>query len=562
MPTNLRQILEKYRANAASEREKGTYFEHLTKIWLENAPTQRAQFLRVLTFGDWAKENRQDRRDTGIDLVAQIADSPDDWCAIQCKFYREGHHIQKADIDSFFTASGKRPFTRRLIVDTTDAQWSEHADEALHNQIVETKRVGLSDLEDSGIDWAAFARDKSVQLVEKKHPRQHQIDALAAVQEGLQAADRGKLIMACGTGKTYTALQIAEALAGKGGRVLFLVPSLSLMSQTIREWSIDCTIPLRSFAVCSDVQVGVRKAKNDDLADMDIHDLEIPATTNGAKLGAKANAPDPERMTVVFSTYQSIQAIHDAQAKFGLPEFDLIVCDEAHRTTGVTLSGDDESNFVRVHDAEYIKGKKRVYMTATPRIFGEAVKKTAEDADAVLCSMDDPAKFGETLFTRNFSWAVQNGLLTDYKVIVLAVDESSVSASLQKRLADENSELVLDDATKIVGCYKALTKADLKPDVAGDTGPMRRALAFARDIKRSKLVQSEFERVAGEWRDALDPQVAETIPDLECEVEHVDGGFSAHARNSLLSWLKEDTGADGPCRILTNARCLSEGVDC
>ena len=228
-----------------------------------------------------------------------------------------------------------------------------------------------------------------MQLVEKKRPRQHQIEALAAVQDGLQSADRGKLIMACGTGKTYTALQIAEALAGKGGRVLFLVPSLSLMSQTIREWSIDCTIPLRSFAVCSDVQVGVRKVKNDDLADMDVHDLEIPATTHGAKLGAKANAPDPDRMTVVFSTYQSIQAINDAQANFGLPEFDLIVCDEAHRTTGVTLSGEDESNFVRVHDADYIKGKKRVYMTATPRIFGEMVKKTAQDADAVLCSMDE-----------------------------------------------------------------------------------------------------------------------------------------------------------------------------
>jgi predicted helicase len=561
MPYNLRSLLQKYRAESASEREKGTYFEQLTKVWLEYSPTQRAQFSRVLTFGDWARENRQDQRDTGIDLVAQLADSPADWCAIQCKFYREGYRIQKADIDSFFTASGKRPFTRRLIVDTTDTQWSEHADEALHNQIVETTRVGLSDLEDSGIDWAAFAREKVVRLVEKKRPRQHQIEALAAVVEGLQEAERGKLIMACGTGKTYTALQIAEAIAGKGGRVLFLVPSLSLMSQTIREWSIDCAIPLRSFAVCSDVQVGVRKAKNDDLADIDVHDLEIPATTNGAKLASKANANDPARMTVVFSTYQSIQAIHDAQEKFGLPAFDLIVCDEAHRTTGVTLAAEDESNFVRVHDADYIKGKKRVYMTATPRIFGEGVKKTADENDAILCSMDNPALFGETLFTRNFSWAVQNGLLTDYKVIVLAVDEASISTTLQARFADANSELLLDDATKIIGCYKALTKADLKPDVAGDTGPMRRALAFARDIKRSKMVQTEFPRVAEEWRDALDPKVAETIPALEIEIEHVDGGFSAHARNHLLSWLKEDTGANGPCRILTNARCLSEGVD-
>jgi predicted helicase len=266
-------------------------------------------------------------------------------------------------------------------------------------------------------------------------------------------------------------------------------------------------------------------------------------------------------MTTVFSTYQSIQAIHDAQTNFGLPEFDLIICDEAHRTTGVTLTGEDESNFVRVHDADYIKGKKRVYMTATPRIFGDTVKKTAQDADAVLCSMDDPALFGETLFTRNFSWAVQNRLLTDYKVIVLAVDEASVSATLQKRLSDENSELVLDDATKIVGCYKALTKADLRPDIAGDTGPMRRALAFTRDIKRSKLVETEFARVAQDWRAALESGVAETIPPLACEVRHVDGTFSAHVRNERLAWLKAETGETGPCRILTNARCLSEGVD-
>ena len=159
---SLRSLLEKYRSGSSSEREKGTYFERLVKVWLENAPTQKSQFSRVLMFSDWARENRFDQRDTGIDLVAQLADSPDDWCAIQCKFYREGHRIQKADIDSFFTASGKRPFTRRLIVDSTGVQWSEHADEALRNQIVETTRIGLSDLEDSGIDWLAFAADETI----------------------------------------------------------------------------------------------------------------------------------------------------------------------------------------------------------------------------------------------------------------------------------------------------------------------------------------------------------------------------------------------------------------
>src|SRR4051812_41280994 len=197
LPLSLRSLLEKYRAGSTSEREKGTYFERLVKVWLENAPTQKTQFSRVLLFSDWAKENRFDQRDTGIDLVAQLADSTDDWCAVQCKFYREGHRIQKADIDSFFTASGKRPFTRRMIVDTTGVQWSEHADEALRNQIVETTRIGLSDLEDSGIDWQAFGATKTVKLLEKKKPRQHQTEALAAVQEGLVEADRGKLIMAC-----------------------------------------------------------------------------------------------------------------------------------------------------------------------------------------------------------------------------------------------------------------------------------------------------------------------------------------------------------------------------
>jgi predicted helicase len=512
-------------------------------------------------FSDWAEENRLDQRDTGIDLVAQLADSPNDWCAIQCKFYQEGHRIQKADIDSFFTASGKRPFTRRMIVDTTGVQWSEHADEALRDQIVETIRIGLSDLEDSGIDWETFAKTRTVKLLDKKKPRQHQIDALKAVREGLAKADRGKLIMACGTGKTYTALHIAEQMVGKGGRILFLVPSLSLMSQSIREWSIDANIPLRCFAVCSDSQVGVQKAADGDVADIDVHDLEIPATTNGSTIAARATSAAPEAMTVVFSTYQSIQAVSAAQLKYGLPDFDLIVCDEAHRTTGVKLANEEESNFIRVHDATYIRGKKRIYMTATPRIFGDAVKKTANEADAVLCSMDDANLFGETLFTRNFSWAVQNGLLTDYKVIVLAVDEEAVSAGVQRLLADENSELKLDDATKIVGCYKALTKADLRPDVAGDTGPMRRALAFAKDIKRSKMVEAEFARVAKEWRETLDDEVAATIPPLEIQIKHVDGQFSAHARNERLAWLKDAAAETETCRVLTNARCLSEGVD-
>lgn len=559
MGTTIRDLLSVYRGAAKSEREKGEYFERLVRIWLQHAPTQQGQFLRVMAYAEWAAENRLSKQDTGIDLVAQLADNPDEWCAVQCKFYAPGYRIQRADIDSFFTASGKHPFARRLIVDSTGAPWSENAAQALVGQSIPCNRIGLADLDESGIDWDLFARKGEV-VVTKKAPRQHQLDALKAVQEGLAEADRGKIIMACGTGKTFTALQIAQAMAGRGGRVLFLVPSLSLMSQTIREWAIDSTVAIRAFAVCSDVQVGVRKAKDDDLADINATDLEIPATTRESLLAAKAKVDDPDRMTVVFSTYHSIETVSLAQRRHGLPEFDLIICDEAHRTTGATLEGEEESAFVLVHDATFIKGKKRLYMTATPRIFGEAVKKTADEARAVLASMDDEALYGKELFTRNFSWAVQQGLLCDYKVIVLAVDEGSISEGIQRLLADGGNELKLDDATKIVGCYKALTKTDLKPDTDADPAPMRRALAFAKTIKASKLFEEQFAAVAQEWRNGLEDDRAATLPPLSPEVQHVDGGFSANMRNERLAWLKEGGGQD-TCRILTNARCLSEGVD-
>jgi len=561
MGLTLQQILERYRAEATSEREKGTWFERLTRVWLLHAPTQAGRYSRVLTFADFAAERGEIGKDTGIDLVAELADAPGEWCAVQCKFYGAGYRIRREDVDGFLAASARAPFTRRLFVDTTGVNWTENAEHTFRDQSIATQRVGLPEMDESGIDWSAFVTTGEARLHEKKQPRAHQREALECVTDGLRDADRGKLIMACGTGKTFTALKIAEMMAGRGGRVLFLVPSLALMQQTVREWSIDSETPLRSFAVCSDAQVGIRRSREDS-ADIDAHDLAIPATTDGAKLAATAGRADPERMTVVFSTYQSLPAVSAAQ-QHGLPAFDLIVCDEAHRTTGVTLAGEDESNFVRIHDADYIRGIKRLYMTATPRVFGDNVRQVADDAEAVLCSMDDPALYGETLFTRNFGWAVQNGLLTDYKVIVLAVNEADIAAGIQSRLSDENSELVLDDATKIVGCYKALLKSDFTGEADGDGLPMRRAIAFTRSIAASKTIEAEFARVAEDWREAVEEGGgdATVLPSLDTHVHHVDGTFNAKARDTLLAWLKEETGRGDECRILTNARCLSEGVD-
>ncbi|WP_417248708.1 DEAD/DEAH box helicase [Celeribacter sp.] len=559
--TALDDLLQSYRDAAVTEREKGTYLERLACAYLTVDPVQAEEYSEVWSWTDWAAKYGWNGKDTGIDLVAKLRNE-DGYAAIQCKFYAAQHRIQKADIDSFISASGKAPFVRRVVIDTTEVSWGANAEEMIIGQSIPVVRLSLTHLRESPIDWSIFGIRGEAVLSEKKSLRPHQIEALDAVRDGLAEADRGKLIMACGTGKTFTSLKISEDLVGKGGRVLFMVPSLALMSQTVREWTNDSETPLRSFAVCSDAQVGKRRVSKDDVAEIEAHDLAFPATTNPERLVEKAAQDDPERMTVVFSTYQSIGVL-DAAQKAGLPAFDLIVCDEAHRTTGATLAGEEDSNFVRIHDDAYVTGRKRLYMTATPRIFGDAVKTKADEEAAVLASMDDESLYGKTLLHKGFGWAVQKGLLTDYKVIVLAMDEGLVSANVQKRLADENSELDLDDATKIIGCYKALTKQDLKQDISFDPQPMKRALAFCKSIAASKLIRDEFTQVVAEYTgdDALIEDDAPSSPDrLDIEIEHVDGTFNAKSRNQLLDWLKAE--AEGnTARILTNARCLSEGVD-
>lgn len=550
----LDRILSSYRAAAVTEREKGTYFERLCVTFLQNDPIQYQQYSEVMTFAEWAKANGESAKDTGIDLVAKLRDE-EGYAAIQCKFYAADYHVQKKDIDSFLSTSSRPPFVRRVVVDTTEVDWTNNADTTIAKQSIPVVRIGLTSLRESAIDWSIYELSEKVQLQAKKALRPHQQQALEAVTAGFAEHDRGKLIMACGTGKTFTALKIAEHLAGKGKQVLVLVPSLALIAQTVREWTNDTTTELRSFAVCSDAQVGKRRVSNTDIAEIEAHELDFPATTNPTKLTERASVPDSERMTVVFSTYQSIPVITAAQQE-GLAAFDLIICDEAHRTTGAKIEGEEESNFVRVHDNKYVNGAKRLYMTATPRIFGEGARAKAADASVELCDMDDEAIYGPTFFARGFSWAVENGLLTDYKVIVLAMDETVVSRSVQNRLAADN-ELKLDDATKIIGCYKALLKQGSSDEFGVDANSMQRAIAFCKDIRSSQLIAREFDAVVDEFTNAT---YTDDAQHLTCSIEHVDGTFNAKTRGELLHWLGDDIEA-GECRILTNARCLSEGVD-
>lgn len=566
--TALQALLDKYRAASASHREAGTYFEELTVCYFKNEPAYRELYRDVLPYAVWAERHGLDKRDVGIDLVAETVTG--EVHAIQCKLYAPDYRVQKADIDSFFTASGKKPFSRRVIVSTTDL-WSEHAEDALNDQHTPVTKVDLAALENSAIDWSRFAPRQAPVLKQKKEMRPHQIDARAAVVSGLATVDRGKLIMACGTGKTFTSLKIAEQIAGRGKRVLFLVPSLALLSQTLTEWTQESDIRLQSFAVCSDSEVGKKRKKDEDVVQTLVHELQYPATTDAARLAAELKKRhDAEHMSVVYATYHSIDVVRQAQQEHGLPAFDLIVCDEAHRTTGAKFEGEDESHFVRVHDADYIRGKKRLYMTATPRIFGDSAKVTAERDNVVLYDMNDESQFGPNLYVLTFSESVKRGLLVDYKVIVLAVEESHVSRRIQDLLKDENNELRVDDASKIVGCWKALAKKGLAEELTGDHAPMKRAVAFCQVIERqkgakvhkvsSKHIAEMFEAVVEAYQQSEPEQEEDAQPQLRCEAKHIDGSMNASQKEAKIGWLKAET-PEHTCRILSNVRCLSEGVD-
>ena len=562
--TDLQKILQKFRAESKTEREKGTYFEELIRIYFKHEATYADLYSDIWMFKDWADEQGVDARDVGIDLVAKTRGT-DEFHAIQCKFYAEDYKVQKSDIDSFFTASGQKPFTHRIIISTTN-NWSVHAENALINQQPPIIKIDLDALEESQIDWSSYQQGKTVQFKKKNSLRPHQTNALTDVKLGFKTENRGKLIMACGTGKTFTSLKIAEEQVGKGGRVLFMVPSLSLLSQTLSEWTQQSSIKLHCFAVCSDAEVGKKRKKDDDTVQTFAHELRFPATTDASKLARAVKIRhDDQHMSVVFSTYHSIDVISQSQNEFDLADFDLIICDEAHRTTGSTFEGDDESHFVKVHDADYLKSFKRLYMTATPRIYGVSAKASMEKGEVTLCSMDDQKLFGRDMHVITFSEAVKRDLLVDYKVIVLTVDAEHVSSRLQNLLKDENNTIKVDDAAKIVGCWKALSKHGVTEGIEDDLEPMRRAVAFCQVIEphqktnthkvSSKQIAGMFQAVVEEYQ-----KMEEDHGTLVCEAEHVDGSMNASQKEEKLTWLKAKP-SENSCRILSNVRCLSEGVD-
>jgi len=557
MSSNFNKALEKIRSKSANTVEQGFAFEKISKIYFENDDIQKQQFNKIWHYRDWAKENPNfSKVDIGIDLVGELKDNKG-LAAIQCKFFKSQYQITKEDLDSFVSASSNEIFTRLILIDTSNEDLGPNAKSMVDNLNKTYQRIQKYDLENTRIDWLDYIDNEKVTLSNKKDPRDHQIKAVESAKKHYLSNNRGKMIMACGTGKTYTSLKIAEAIANKKF-VLYMVPSLSLMSQSIREWKNDCNDDFMAFSACSDKKVG--KVNNDsDQIQVKLNELAIPATTDSKELADEISKVEKNTMIVVFSTYQSIDVISDAQKKFKMKSFDLIICDEAHRTTGATFEDQEESHFVKIHENKYVDGKKRLYMTATPKIFGNKAKKKADAGRVELASMDDPEKYGKEFFNRGFNWAVENNLLSDYKVVILAIDEGLVSSNLQKSLED-GSELKLTDATKIIGVYKALAKVGFDKKENEKLKPIKKALAFSQSIEISKIFEKEFNKVINEY--IKNEKIKdENKVDLNVQVQHIDGTFNADQRNNNLNWLKDEDTDENTCRILSNVKCLSEGVD-
>jgi predicted helicase len=562
-------ILNKHRKLSFSEKDKGARFERLMRGYLLTNPIYENKFEKVWLWSEFPFKDKFGGSDTGIDLVALTKDN--EYWAIQCKCYQEDTQIDKKDVDSFLATSSREftiddgqivRFSHRLWISTTN-NWGGNAEEALHNQNPPVSRINLFDLEATPVDWGKL--DEGIfgfkARLAKKTIRPHQSEAIDKVHEHFKEADRGKLIMACGTGKTYTALKIAEKETRGKGLILTLVPSIALMGQTLTEWYYDAENPINAICICSDSRVSTKKGNNDDIDTTSMVNLALPASTNVDNILRQFKHIEKtgnDGLTVVFSTYQSIDVISKAQKKLGTI-FDLIVCDEAHRTTGVTLAGEDESAFVKVHDNEFLKSKKRLYMTATPRIFSDDSKSRADINDAVLSSMDDENLYGKEIHRLGFGHAVEEGLLADYKVLVLTLSDQDISPSVQKMVADEDYSINADDASKLIGCISALSK-----QIIGDEGviketdplPMKRAVAFCQKISISKEITNNFNAVSEKYIADLPEDKQEKI--LNVTSRHIDGTMNATARDNLLGWLKEES---DECRVLTNVRCLSEGVD-
>ena len=585
------QIIRNIRTTSINAKQAGTKFEILVLRWFLATPLYSVK--RGWLWADFAKAIGKEANDLGIDLVLEMNDG--EFWAVQCKFYNKSSRIDEDKVSHFlghqgmrFTLDRKsRTFSRFVWVDT-DAVWGKNAEKYVHGRDNFT-RLSMSVFASSNVDWDAIVKGKATHT-EPKKPRDYQKEVIHKAEAHFKNNERGKVIMACGTGKTLTSQRIAEAVAGTCGTlILYCVPSIALLGQTYQSWAENAQhtpedtqpAPLFAIGVCSDNRALEKKSKDGDFTDEASIDSPLPATTSVTSVKERilaARQMQKEGMSVVFTTYQSLQVVADAQqavlretdGAFGV--FDMIICDEAHRTTGAAKEG-LESSFMKIHDNGFIQGKKRLYMTATPRIYTVNAKADAKKltTDAVVCSMDDVDTYGEEIARISFGQAVNLGCLSDYKVIILTVDPKDLPEKVVSGFERDDKLLDLPTATRLVGAIHGLSKqlvGDGGRTLAEDPKPCTRALLFATkigditDLGSSKNIEAMFPEVSKLYLKSKQ-SAEERLKYISIEAKHVDGSMNTSERNAILSWLAGDDGTASShvCRVVSNVRCLSEGVD-
>ncbi|GAA8544853.1 hypothetical protein oki116_14220 [Helicobacter pylori] len=574
-------IKEKLQA-IPDKRLKGSWFEKVSRRFLIEHDSAD-EYESIDLWSDW--ELRGNEGDHGIDIVITTASK--EYIAVQCKFHQNS--ISYPDIATFLAklqaGVGEVRFKKGIIISTSNLTHAalEEIEQIRKSKGIDIVEISEEDFIYSQIDWEKFDPTKTqgeIPLCDKKKPRTHQTEAINATKEYFSDPKnaRGKLIMACGTGKTYTSLKIMEALDPK--ITLFLAPSIALLSQTFREYAQEKSEPFYASIVCSDDKVG--QSKDEDNDDIKFSELPLkPSTRLEDILSVHKKAQKENKRFIIFSTYQSALRIKEAQ-EAGLGEIDLMICDEAHRTVGAMYSSnerDDKNAFTLCHSDKNIKAKKRLYMTATPKVYSESSKAKAKESDNVIYSMDDEEVFGEEIYTLNFSKAIALDLLTDYKVIILAVRKenlSGVTNSVNKKISQLKAEgtkldkkLINNEfVCKIVGTHKGLAKQDLivldeknKEDHnlqnKTDTAPSsQRAISFCKSINTSKNIKDSFETIMECYDEELKKK---SFKNLKISIDHIDGTMNCKDRLEKLEELNEFQ--PNTCKVLSNARCLSEGVD-
>lgn len=506
---------------------RGRQFEQFAKWFLKNDPEWATQVADI-----WRWDEYPDRwgADCGIDLVFK-SKLGKIW-AVQAKCYAADHDISKSDVDKFLSESNRRQIDHRLLIATTD-RIGTNARQVLDAQEKSVVRYLLSHFESAAIEFPSSIQ--SLSSGKRKPPpeldRPHQIEAVGAVLAGFQTSDRGQLIMACGTGKTFVCLWVKEALKAK--RTLVLVPSLNLLSQTLSEWTFAAQEPFEALCVCSDQTVNRR---DDDEAISLAADLPFPVTSDVNEIADFLRSGKDQ---VIFSTYQSSPLIAQAQIYPDVPRFELAIADEAHRCAGKT-----NTVFGTVLDDRLLKADRRLFATATPRIYRASLKKAAEEFGVEVVDMSDESRFGKRFHTLTFGEAIRRELLTDYRVVIVAVDNGRVREWIENRRLVETNNGVTTDARSLagqIGLLKAIKDWNLC-----------KIISFHSRVKSARVFSEDIIQIA-QWLDA-NHRLSGTL-----RAEFVSGEMSAILRKQKLVRLRDINPSD--IRLLSNAKCLSEGVD-